>query len=441
MAGEIERVVGRVLQEGERRGHVDLEVTKMALRSTMPQVGGRLLEQLLNADGGGYRGARIPCGQGHPAAFVGYRRKQVHTVLAPVTVQRVYYHCAPCATGGIPKAQALDIVGTGFGPGVRRRLGWVGGQEAFAAGRRDVAELAGVRVTTQTVERVAETLGAQVEAVASAERPAALTGKLVPLNPVPKLYVAIDGTGVPMVPHETEGRPGKEETGRAKTREATLGCVFTQTSVDEQGRPVRDADSTTYVGAIEPAEAFGRRIDAEAVRRGVLRAVQVSVLGDGALWFWGIAEEHFPGATQIVDLYHAREHLADLGKLLHSPGSAASQSWTAARREELDAGEVEQVVAALGRFRPRPTEAQEAVRKASGYFETNADRMRYAHFRRQGLFVGSGVAEAGCKTIIGCRLKQSGMRWTVRGANAIIALPCAELSGRREEFREARAAG
>ena len=413
----------------------------MALRAAMHQLGGRVLEQLLNADGGGYRGARIPCGHGHHAEFVDHRRKQVLTVLAPVAVQRAYYHCAPCAGGVVPKDQELDIVGTTFSPGVRRMLGRVGGQEAFAAGRRDLAELAGVRVTTKAVERVAEALGAQVEAVASAERTAALTGKVITLKAVPRVYIAIDGTGVPMVPHETDGRQGKDEAGKAKTREAKLGCVFTQTSVDEQGRPVRDEDSSTYVGAIEPAEAFGRRIYAEAVRRGIPRAAQVIVLGDGAPWIWGIAEEHFPGAIQIVDLYHAREHLADLSKLVYGPGSAASKRWTTARRKELDAGDVERVVAAMGRLRPRGAEVQKAVRRGRGYFETNAKRMRYARFRSQGLFVGSGVVEAACKTVVGFRLKQSGMRWTVRGANAIIALRCADLSGRWEEFWEARSAG
>jgi len=296
-------------------------------------------------------------------------------------------------------------------------------------------------VTTKAVERVAEALGAEVEAVARTEREAALAGKVIPLKPVPKLYIAIDATGVPMVPHETEGRPGKDETGKAKTREAKLGCVFTQTHLDEKGRPLRDEASTTYVGAIETAEAFGPRLYAEAVRRGVQRAAQVIVLGDGAVWIWRIAEEHFPGAIQIVDLYHAREHVADLGKSLYGRGSAEAKNWAAARCQTLDTGDVEGVVAALGRLRPRQAEGQEAVRKAMGYFETNANRMRYARFRSQGLFVGSGVVEAGCKTIIGLRLKQSGMRWTVKGANAIIALRCADLSGRWEEFWEARAVG
>jgi hypothetical protein len=441
VAQEIDRLVGRVLQDTARLGHLDLEASELAIRATLHQVGGHLLEQLLNADGGGYRGTHTACGQGHQAAFVDCRRKALLTVLAPVQVQRAYYHCDDCAEGVIPKDQALDIVGTSYSPGVRRMLGRVGGKEPFDEGRRDLAELAGVVVTTKAVERVAEALGAQVEAVSRIEREAALAGKVVPLKPVPKLYLAMDGTGVPVVPHETEGRAGKDAPGQAKTREAKLGCVFTQTRLDEKGRPLRDEASTTYVGAIEPAEAFGPRLYAEAVRRGVQRAAQVIVLGDGAVWIWGLAEEHFPGAIQIVDLYHAREHLAALGKLLYAPGSAEAKRWTVARGEALDAGEVERLLARLGRLRPRGQEAQEAVRKAIGYFETNADRMRYARFRSQGLFVGSGVVEAGCKTIIGFRLKQSGMRWTVRGANAIIALRCAELSGRWEEFWEARSVG
>jgi len=413
----------------------------MAIRAAMHQVGGAVLQQFLNADGGGHRGPRIDCGQGHRAAFVDYRDKVVLTVLAPVAVQRAYYHCAPCARGLIPKDRDLDIIGTTFSPGVRRLMGRVGGKEAFDEGRRDLETLAGVVVKTKAVERVAEALGAQVEAMAIQERARALSGTVVPLQAAPTLYIAIDGTGVPVVPHETVGRPGKDPTGPAKTREVKLGCVFTQTSVDEQGRPVRDEDSTTYVGAIEPAEAFGRRIYAEAVRRGITRAERVIVLGDGAPWIWGIADEHFPGAIQIVDLYHAREHLADLGKLVYGATSAAAKAWAAARRQDLDAGDVERVAAAMGRLRPRQRDAQEAVRKARSYFETNAPRMRYARFRRQGLFVGSGVVEAGCKTIVGHRLKQSGMRWTVRGANAIIALRCADLSGRWEEFWEARAVG
>lgn len=409
----------------------------MAIRAAGQRIGGSLLEKLLNADEGGYRGTRVDCGKGHQAQFVEYRSKQLTTVLSPVKVRRAYYHCEDCKEGMIPKDRELDIADTSFSPGVRRMMGRVGAKEPFEEGRRDMEELAGVRVKTKAVERVSEAIGEQIETISRRERELALSGKVVPFQPVPKLYIAMDGTGVPMVPRETEGRRGKDEMGKAKTREAKLGCVFTQTQLDDKGRPVRDEHSTTYVGSIEPAEAFGIRIYAEAVRRGVRRAEKVIILGDGAPWIWGIADEHFYGAIQIVDLYHAREHLADLGKIVYGFTRVESKEWIVARREQLDAGEVKAVIASMRRLRPREEKARDAVRKAIDYFQTNADRMRYAHFRGQGLFVGSGVVEAGCKTIVGQRLKQSGMRWTVRGANAIIALRGSQISGRWEEFWEA----
>lgn len=419
---------------------MDLEATEMALRSSMHRVGGVLLEKLLDSDTG-YRGPRVPCARGHQADFIDYRYKRVLTVLSRIRMRRAYYHCETCQAGVVPKDSALDVVSTSFSPGVRRLMGRVGGKEAFEEGRADLKELAGIVVKTKQVERVSEAIGEQMEAIAGKQCSAVFSGRIVVLpKPVPKMYIAIDGTGVPMVPRETEGRQGKDPSGKAKTREAKLGCVFTQTTVDEEGWPVRDDDSTSYVGAIEPSEEFGRRIFSEAIRRGLRCAEKVIVLGDGAPWIWTLAGEHFPGATQIVDLYHAREHLSDLAKVLYGPGSSKAQDWAKARIDELDAGSVEAVLAAMGRLRPRAETAQDELRKATEYFNTNAERMRYAKFRLQGLFVGSGVVEAGCKTIVGRRLKQSGMHWTVRGANAILALRCWDLSGRWEQFWEARSA-
>jgi hypothetical protein len=428
-----------VLHDRQRRGHLDLEASEMAIRAAMHQMGGVLLESLLNSDGGGYRGAHLACGQGHSAEFVGYRGKQILTVLSSVEVQRAYYHCPRCQSGWVPKDQELDVVGSSFSPGVRRMMGRVGAKQPFEQGRGDLEELAGVVVQTKQVERVSAQLGVQVEAFCQREREAILSGKIAPLLPaVPILYIAMDGTGVPVVPRETEGRRGKDATGKARTREAKIGCVFTQTKQDDEGYPIRDEDSTTYVGAIETAEAFGLRIYAEAVRRGLRQAQKVVVLGDGGPWIWGIAAQHFPWATEVVDLYHAREHLANLGKVVYGPTSTEAKQWAAARSEQLDDGDVEAVITSMKRLRPRQDHVREEIRKAVDYFQTNKERMRYAKFRSEGLFVGSGVVEAGCKTVIGLRLKQSGMRWTVSHANAIIALRCCQLSGRWEEFWEQR---
>jgi hypothetical protein len=415
---------------GQEQALRDLEATEMAIRSSMHQVGAMLLGQLLQADVGD-RAARVACGRGHEAVFVEYRTKAVQTVLGSLTIRRAYYHCVSCRDG--------VIVGTSFSPGVRRLMGRLGGKEAFDEARADLEALAGIVVQTKQVERVSEAIGEQIEAIHRKERQAALAGKVV-LLPVPKMYVAIDGTGVPMVPRETRDRPGKDGVGPAKTREVKLGCVFTQTGLDEKGRPVRDQGSTTYVGAIETSEEFGGRIFAEAIRRGSRRADKTIVLGDGALWIWNLADEHFPGAIQIVDLYHAREHLSELAKILYGPGTPRAKAWADLRIVELDAGNVETVISSMNRLRPSTTAQQDELRRSVAYFQTNAHRMRYADFRQQGLFVGSGVIEAGCKTIAGRRLKQSGMRWTVRGANAIVALRCCELSGRWESFWEARSA-
>jgi hypothetical protein len=426
---------------GRAESGFDLEAAELAIRACMHAVGGVVLEKLLNSDGGGYQGARLICGAGHEAIFIDYRCKEITTVLAPVAVKRAYYHCAVCATGVIPKDQELDVVGTSFSPGVRRLMGRVGGKESFNEGRRDLEELSGIRVKTKEVERIAEGIGAQLEALGQRERAQAGAENVVALKSVAKLYVSFDGTGVPVIKRETEGRRGKSPTGEAHTREAKLGCVFTQTAVDEKGCPVRDEAATTYVGAIETAAEFGWRIYGEAERRGLRRAAQVIVIGDGAPWVWGIAAEHFPGAIEIVDLYHAREHLADLSKLVYGAASAKARQWTIARLAQLDEGKIESLLLCLRRLRPPAAQTQEAVRQTIRYFENNRERMRYAQFRRQGLFVGSGVIEAGCKTIVGQRLKQSGMRWSLRGANAIIALRCAQLSGRWEDFWEMRAAG
>lgn len=429
----MEQWVGQVLEEVEP----DLEAWEMGLRGRMHRVGAVLLEQLLNADGRGDEGSRPCCLQGHTAVLVEHRPKQVLTVLGPVEVRRAYYHCPTCQAGRIPRDEALDIVGSSFSPGVRRMMSRVGSKESFQDGRQDLKELAGLEVTAKQVERVSEQLGQQAQSWQPPTCSLSGSGKVVKLKSIPKLYIAYDGTGVPVVSRDTEGRAGKQ-TPQAKTREAKLGCIFTQTALDEQDQPVRDEGSTTYVGAIETAEAFGLRIYTEAVRRGLESAQQVIVLGDGAPWIWKIADLHFPEAVQIVDLYHARQHVAELAKSVLGSGW---KPWAEARYRELDQGKVEALLGALLRLKAPQPDLQATIDKALHYFQTNADRMRYAQFRHRGLFVGSGVVEAGCKTIVGQRLKQSGMHWSVRGANAIIALRCLDLSNLWEDFWGSRKVG
>lgn len=432
------RVLGRVPDQ-----RIDMEATEKALRQMGQRLGGTLLERLLN--GKGEPGSsQIDCGAGHQAKRIEMRSKQVTTVLGQVEIVRAYYYCAQCEDGVVPKDRELDIVGTSLSPGVRRMIGRVGGKEPFEEGRGDLEELAGVIVSTKAVERVAEGIGVDIEERAKPSREAAVRGKVVRLESkrtsIDRMYIAMDGTGVPVLPSETVGRKGKSESGEAKTREARLGCVFTQTRADDSGNPMRDEDSTSYVGAIESAEQFGPRIYGEAVRRGVREAKEVVVLGDGPPWIWTIADLHFHGATQILDLYHALEHMTLIGKSIYPVMDRRTKKWLDHRLEQVKQGDIAGVVRNLKRLRPEG-EASLLLSREIEYFQKNRERMRYDEFRKRGLFTGSGVVEAGCKTVIGRRLKQSGMRWTVRGANAIIALRCCQMSGLWEPYWETRSAG
>jgi len=332
----------------------------------------------------------------------------------------------------------LDIENTEFSPGARRIQAAVGQEAPFEHGRRQIKLLADLEVTTKSVERTAEAIGADIAQREQEERQRAmqLDLPLVVGERVPILYVQMDGTGVPVVKKETLGRQGKTAGQPAHTREVKLGCVFTQTKWDEKGHPIRDPDSTTYTGAIETAEDFGKRIYLEAWKRGWSRAEKKVVMGDGAEWIWNLAEQHFPGAIQIVDLYHARQHVWELARKLHPHDDAAQKAWMKVHQDLLDQGNIEKLVGALRSLDSFHPEVADKIRTEADYFERNAERMRYPEFRRQHLFVGSGVIEAGCKTVIGSRLKRSGMFWTVRGANSIIALRCCHLNGRFESYWE-----
>ena len=414
----------------------------MAVRTSLHQAGAAAMTELLRHGPPPPEQRRLPCPCGHTADYVELRRKSILSVVGRVQLQRPYYLCTHCHHGQYPADAELDVVGTEFSPGVRRMLAVVGHEAPFAHGRQQMELLAGLSVTTKAVERNAEAIGEDIaqrqdHAVEQAMQ-LDLPGVAEPRIPI--LYVEMDGTGVPVVRAETEGRIGKQDGEPPHTREAKLGCVFTQTTVDAQNRPLRDEASTTYVGRIETAEAFGPRLYAEAWRRGWARAALKVVLGDGAEWIWNVAELHFPDAIQIVDLYHARQHLWKLAAKLFPNDSPGQGRWVMFAQNRLDQGRIESLVALLRSLvAPHPA-CTDAIHTEVKYFQRNAERMRYPLFRRQKLFVGSGVIEAGCKTVIGHRLKQSGMFWTVRGANAIIALRCCQLSGVFEDYWEARAA-
>jgi hypothetical protein len=407
----------------------------------MLSAGASALGQLLRFDPPESDHRLLPCPCGQQARYREMRSRHILSALGSVQLSRPYYLCEHCHRGQFPADIDLDVAHTDLSPAVRRMLALVGQQAPFDKGRQQMHLLAGLDLTTKSVERTAEDIGVDIARKEQRQVDAAMQLDLpiVVGEPIPVLYIEMDGTGVPVVKAETEGRQGKIAGQPAHTREAKLGCVFTQTTHDEEGYAIRDPDSTTYTGAIETAPQFGKRLYLEAWNRGWSRALTKVVVGDGAEWIWNIASQQFPGAIQIVDLYHARQHLWNVARTLYPLDQVAQRRWILRHQPKLDGGLIEKLVAYLRSVEKDSSLAIEIIAIEAAYFEKNATRMRYPQFRQRHLFVGSGVIEAGCKTVIGQRLKQSGMFWTVRGANAILALRCSHLNATFESYWEARA--
>ena len=412
-----------------------MEAAEAVIRAGMLQLGGGMLEKLLAADLG-YRGPRVPCGRGHQARFVSYRDKVIDTVLGPVALTRAWYHCASCGHGLAPRDAGLGVAGVSMSPGLRAMNDQAAAAGPFAKAARLLENLAGVRLTAKRVERAAEASGTTA-AAAVRDRARAITGRtLIPLPPSPlpdKLYAAIDGTGVPVTAKETAGRDGKGEDGRARTREVKLGVFFTQNQVDEDGYPVRDRDSSSYVATFEPAHVFAGLVEAEGIRRGAGHVRQLTILGDGAAWIWNIAAAKFPRPPRSWTCS------TPASTCTTSPGPSNSCSATTNRTGSPPAWRTSTTATSTASATPPVSTPSPASRKteldtALGYFENNAPRMRYKWFRSRGLFVGSGAVESGCKAVIGQRLKLSGMHWTVEGASAIATLRCQQASRSEDQI-------
>lgn len=355
------------------------------------------------------------------------RPKDIQTLFGTITLRRAYFYDPPKHTGRCPLDQALGLVGS-FSPALVRLAARAAAQQGYEAASEDLRAQAGVALEGRQIQRlvnlVAPAVAAQLEA----------SGAPADAQPIPTLYVEVDGTGVPMVAEELAGRPGKQEDGSAKTREVKLGAVFTQHQTDAEGRPVRDYQSTTYVASFESAADFGARIRHEARRRGLGQAERVVFLGDGAAWIWELARVNCPLALLILDLYHALERLQELCEGLYGKDTPWAARMKDTWSQMLQADQVGQVlVAARRRLAALGKPPDDPLAKQIAYFETHQDKMRYATYRAQGLFCGSGVIEGGCRAVIGQRLKQSGMFWTEGGATSVLTLRVALKSHRWDE--------
>lgn len=347
-------------------------------------------------------------------------------IFGAFSLTRDYYYHPGKKEGHYPADDALGLE-VSYTPALAKLICLEGADEpTYLKAERHLEKTGGIPVSARQIQRVVQRVGAAAQVWQERE---AQPG---PCD-APILYASGDGTGVPMMAEELQGRRGKQADGTAKTRQVYLGCVFTQHRTDEKGRPVRDYESTTYVSSFKPIGDFGPLLRQEAIRRGLGSAGQVVLLIDGAKGLENMGKDCFKGGVQIVDFYHAVEHAglvlsALIGKE-HPDYKARQHRW--ARRLLKD--KVEVLIKETRRECAGKPEAA-AVEEALGYFLRNIPRMQYGTFRAKGFFIGSGVVEAGCKTVIGGRCKQSGMFWSESGAENILAFRCIHSSRRLEEF-------
>ncbi len=396
------------------QGTLSPQWLELGIRQALLQDGRQALEDLLNdphwrveADHAG------PGEKGYTA-----RPNQVDSLFGEVTLRRNYYTDGE-GGGRAPMDEALGIV-EGCTPALARLMCRAGAVEHYEAAAQSLNEYTGLALEGRRIQRMVKRLGPQM---AQWPRPSAQEN---PPSADQVFYVEGDGTGIPVRPEETEGRQGKQEDQPAKTREVKLGCVFTQTQEDEEGKPVRDPESTSYVATLQPAAEFGALLRGEAIKRGMALANLVVFLGDGAAWVWELARVNFPRAVCILDFFHALEHLKLLAQALYGEKTEQSETqweqWAKTLKEQPDGLEI--VLRQARQALPRRGRQKEAALKQIAYFESNTNRTRYAEYQARGLFIGSGVIEAGCKTVIGLRLKQSGMFWGVPGAQNVLDIRC-----------------
>ena len=358
----------------------------------------------------------------------------VHTLFGTITLKRRYFHHAKSHSGRAPLDLTLDLTER-HTPALAKLIARAAATGAsYHEAAENLAAFTGLPLDERSLHRLVNRLAPELAEALPNVPPAAT-------KPIPVMNIEVDGTGVPSRPAELDGRPGKQPDGTARTREAKLGCVFTQTSRDKDGDPMRDPDSTSHVGTMGDCRAIGELLRAEAIRRGLAFALTVVYLGDGAAWVWENARLFFPTAIQILDFYHAVEHLGELARALFGEGefAKAQQSAWASELKRADARGILGQAARLLEANPElDPERREAAQREIAYFTTHRERTRYGDFRERGYFIGSGVIEAGCKAVIGRRLKQPGMFWGESGAEHILQLRCLIKSPHFEAAWQAR---
>lgn len=457
---QAEKAMREMLSQLEKGRAGDLAQMEQMVFTTCMELGRRSMERLLTHQAeAGSQSRQLEGACGHPVRLVSYRKRQLVTLMGSITIRRAYYHCQdpkqvpagtrrlpPCA-GVVPFDQQWELSGHQSSPGVQRLVSYLSArlthEEVAEAIRRVIPVTISARQVGHLIQPIGEaflqreeSLVQRVLAQGAEKHLSAQERQEEQGEPLHRLYVEMDGVMARLRRGSVPMEKAEQERDGDVYREVKVGAVFVGKPGPERSELVPGVfvdrpGAIRYVARRTTAEDFAPRLYALAHEAGVRRAQQVVILADGARWIWKLAEEQFPGAVQIVDEYHACQHVWEVARAAFAAEPSVRDSWAHAVIDHLSEGRVEEVIAAIEKLPPmasEPGRTHSVLETEAEYFRTNSHRMRYSVFRAQGMHLGSGIAEAACKTVVATRAKRSGMRWTPQGLDAILALRTAALN-------------
>jgi len=415
-------------------------------------------------------GTRLPCACGGKARWVESRAKTILALVGRVTYGRVYYHCKACREGKALGDEAFGLEHTQTSVGIRLLAAYIAAQiVGFAATARTICRAyhwPGNWLSGKQVQRLAGPLGKALgedeaarvgqwwEAVSKglaaslvgpARRALDIVQRARDTERSERMYAQMDGT--------TARVRGKDGKGSDYRREVKVGAIFWAETgrhasqlvklaakvAEAKGEAVRTwvdrvAGKITYVAGLLSPDEFAVRLYAEAVSRGLEKAKEIVILGDGARWIWRVAQEYFPGAVQILDYWHASEWVWKVAHAVWGDGSAKSKEWAEAMIEKhLAMGNAVGLIEAISKLPkvlPPEGQSKSIPEQAIHLFQENAERMHYPEYRARGMEIGSGAVESAGRRVVGLRCKGPGMRWSEEGLTEIINLRTRVLNDR-----------